>query len=113
MDRLSLSETYQDTVSFSQVWLQDVTDLCNYCAVTLCCHTPLCLQASLIAEEVLRENADAVRVLFNKFHPPISFKHIMQTPPPPNSCRTPPHPTPHDSYVCAPRPLCCYACRPL
>jgi F-type H+-transporting ATPase subunit gamma len=37
------------------------------------------LQASLIAEEVLRENADAVRVLFNKFHSAISFKPTMAT----------------------------------
>jgi hypothetical protein len=77
-----------------------VTDLCNYCAVT----QPLCLQASLIAEEVLRENADAERVLFNKFHPAINFKQMI--PPPkkllPNP--TPPHPTPHDSYVCGTPP---------
>jgi F-type H+-transporting ATPase subunit gamma len=33
----------------------------------------------LIAEEVLRENADAVRVLFNKFHSAISFKPTMAT----------------------------------
>lgn len=39
----------------------------------------LCMQASLIAEEVLRENADAVRVLFNKFHSAISFKPTMAT----------------------------------
>lgn len=37
------------------------------------------IQASLIAEEVLRENADAVRVLFNKFHSAISFKPTMAT----------------------------------
>lgn len=51
--RLSVAETYKDRVTFSQ--------------------------ASLIAEEVLRENADAVRVLFNKFHSAISFKPTMAT----------------------------------
>jgi F-type H+-transporting ATPase subunit gamma len=51
--KLSVAETYKDRVTFSQ--------------------------ASLIAEEVLRENADAVRVLFNKFHSAISFKPTMAT----------------------------------
>jgi hypothetical protein len=37
------------------------------------------IQASLIAEEVLREDADVVRVLFNKFHSAISFKPTMAT----------------------------------
>jgi F-type H+-transporting ATPase subunit gamma len=37
------------------------------------------LQASLVAEEVLREGGDAVRVVFNKFHSAISFKPTMAT----------------------------------
>lgn len=44
-----------------------------YCC---CCAA---LQASLIAEEVLREKGDAVRVLFNKFHSAISFKPTLAT----------------------------------
>lgn len=43
-------------------------------------HCPLVTpQASLIAEEVIREKADSVRVLFNKFHSAISFKPTMAT----------------------------------
>jgi F-type H+-transporting ATPase subunit gamma len=38
-----------------------------------------CVQASLVAEEVLREGGDAVRVVFNKFHSAISFKPTMAT----------------------------------
>jgi F-type H+-transporting ATPase subunit gamma len=37
------------------------------------------VQASLVAEEVLREGGDAVRVVFNKFHSAISFKPTMAT----------------------------------
>lgn len=50
---LSVADTYKDKVTFGQ--------------------------ASLIAEEVLAGRADAVRVLFNKFHSAISFKPTMAT----------------------------------
>jgi len=51
--KLSVADTYKEKVTFSQ--------------------------ASLIAEEVLRERADSVRILFNKFHSAISFKPTMAT----------------------------------
>jgi hypothetical protein len=42
-------------------------------------HTHMRAQASLIAEQVLAERADAVRVLFNKFQSAISFKPTLAT----------------------------------
>eukprot|EP00882_Tetradesmus_deserticola_P001339 GHRQ01001449.1.p1 GENE.GHRQ01001449.1~~GHRQ01001449.1.p1 ORF type:complete len:328 (+),score=182.51 GHRQ01001449.1:111-1094(+) len=51
--KLSVQDTYKDKVTFSQ--------------------------ASLVAEEVLREGGDAVRVVFNKFHSAISFKPTLAT----------------------------------
>eukprot|EP00879_Flechtneria_rotunda_P000681 GHRR01000798.1.p1 GENE.GHRR01000798.1~~GHRR01000798.1.p1 ORF type:complete len:329 (+),score=98.96 GHRR01000798.1:106-1092(+) len=51
--KVSIADTYKERVTFSQ--------------------------ASLVAEEILRQNADAVRVLFNKFHSAISFKPTMAT----------------------------------
>lgn len=38
-----------------------------------------CTQASLIAEEVLKTNPEAVRILFNKFHNAASFKPTVAT----------------------------------
>eukprot|EP00775_Hariotina_reticulata_P011495 gene11495-11638_t len=51
--KISIADTYKDKVTFSQ--------------------------ASLIAEEVLRQHGDAVRVLFNKFHSAISFRPTLST----------------------------------
>ncbi|WIA22944.1 hypothetical protein OEZ86_009876 [Tetradesmus obliquus] len=51
--KLSIQDTYKDKVTFGQ--------------------------ASLVAEEVLREGGDAVRVVFNKFHSAISFKPTLAT----------------------------------
>jgi F0F1-type ATP synthase gamma subunit len=45
----------------------------------LCVAAAAAVQASLVAEEVLREGGDAVRVVFNKFHSAISFKPTMAT----------------------------------
>ena len=36
-------------------------------------------QASLIGEEVLKQNADAVRIVYNKFRSAISFKPTVAT----------------------------------
>jgi F-type H+-transporting ATPase subunit gamma len=51
--KLSIADTYKDRVTFSQ--------------------------ASLIAEEVAKHGADAVRIVFNKFHSAISFKPTLAT----------------------------------
>jgi F0F1-type ATP synthase gamma subunit len=45
----------------------------------LCVAAAAAVKASLVAEEVLREGGDAVRVVFNKFHSAISFKPTMAT----------------------------------
>lgn len=53
---------------------------CSLCHLAgppcLVCAVP---QASLIAEEILRNRSDAVRILYNKFHSAISFKPTMAT----------------------------------
>lgn len=51
--KLSIADTYKDRVTFSQ--------------------------ASLIAEEILKQRADATRIVFNKFHSAISFKPTLAT----------------------------------
>lgn len=45
----------------------------------LCCCAVWRLQASLIAEEIAKHGADAVRIVFNKFHSAISFKPTLAT----------------------------------
>jgi F-type H+-transporting ATPase subunit gamma len=51
--KISIADTYKDKVTFSQ--------------------------ASLIAEEILRQQGDAVRVIFNKFYSAISFRPTLAT----------------------------------
>lgn len=39
----------------------------------------VCVQASLIAEELMKNSPDAVQVLFNKFRSAIAFKPTIAT----------------------------------
>jgi F-type H+-transporting ATPase subunit gamma len=47
--------------------------------MSACCCCCLAVQASLIAEEILRQQGDAVRVIFNKFYSAISFRPTLAT----------------------------------
>jgi F0F1-type ATP synthase gamma subunit len=42
-------------------------------------HRSCCGQASIIAEEVLKQNPEAIRIIYNKFKSAINFKPSIAT----------------------------------